>query len=132
MHRIPFSLGRWKADRIGGCIHSDVVSPMSYASLAGTRYFKMFKDDYSGFFMVFFMKQKSDVLTHCRSFVTTVKTQTGNTVETLKSDKEGECLSKEFTSWLLELGVRQETSAPYTPAQNGIAERWNGTAPSLL
>ena len=40
---------------------------------------------------------------------------------------EGEYLSKEFDSYLHSKGIKHELSAPYSPAQNGVAEMFNRT-----
>ncbi len=61
------------------------------------------------------------------NFAASVKTQTGKNVVVLRSDNGGEYTGKEFRNKLLQLGIRHETSAPYTPAQNGVAERSNRT-----
>lgn len=63
-------------------------------------------------------------------------------VQTLRSDNGGENSSKEFTNWLLEMGIKHKRSTlwytpvhsgraqekyKYTPEQNGVAERENRT-----
>ena len=42
-------------------IHCDVSGPMPTTSINGSRYFLTFIDDYSRFYWVYFMKQKSEV-----------------------------------------------------------------------
>ena len=49
------------------------------------------------------------------------------TVRTLRSDNGGEFEGNSFKQYLAERGIRHETSAAYTPAQNGVAERGNRT-----
>jgi len=41
----------------------------------------------------------------------------------LRSDNGGEFISFEFTTWLADQGIKQQTSAAHTPEQNGKAER---------
>ncbi len=48
-------------------------------------------------------------------------------IKTLLSDKGGEFVSKKFDDFLHECGIQQQTSAPYTPQQNGVVERANRT-----
>ena len=45
----------------------------------------------------------------------------------LNSDRGNEFLNEELNSFLHLNGIQQETSAPYTPHQNGNAERFNRT-----
>ena len=46
-------------------------------------------------------------------------------MKALRSDKGGEFTSKEFGKFCELHGIRREYSAPYTPQQNGVAERKN-------
>ena len=48
-------------------------------------------------------------------------------IKTLRIDNGGEYLSDEFKTYLISKGIHHEMSAPYTPQQNGIAERMNRT-----
>jgi hypothetical protein len=127
MTRLPFPIGRLRATRIGSLIHSDVCGAMEHPSPSGARYFVTFKDDHSGWCSVHFMKNKDEVPMLFLNFAASVKTQTGNNVIVLRSDNGGEYTGKEFRNKLLQLGISHETSAPYTPAQNGVAERSNWT-----
>ena len=53
--------------------------------------------------------------------------QTGNAVKAVRSDRGTEFLNAELQNLLMENGIQQQTSAPYTPQQNGNAERYNRT-----
>ncbi|GKE69578.1 retrovirus-related pol polyprotein from transposon TNT 1-94 [Tanacetum coccineum] len=53
--------------------------------------------------------------------------QTGKNVKVLRTDRGGEFVSKEFTAYCDEEGIKRELTAPYTPEQNGVAERKNRT-----
>ena len=44
---------------------------------------------------------------------------------TLHSDRGGEYLSKDFNAFLAERGIKHQCTVPYTPQQNGVAERKN-------
>ena len=127
-HRLPFPTdGRTRATRIGGIIHGDVCGPMPVPSLGGSRYFVTFRDDFTGYGVVNFMKCKSEAFTHLKNFVALVKTKTGRPIETLRSDNGGEYTSNELEAWLKSEGIRHETCVPKTPEQNGVAERYNRT-----
>ena len=45
----------------------------------------------------------------------------------LRSDNGGEYDSKDFEGYLQSKGTRHELTIPYSPAQNGVAERINRT-----
>jgi len=48
-------------------------------------------------------------------------------IKTFLSDNGGEFVSKKFDNFLHECGIQRQTSAPYTPQQNGVVERTNRT-----
>lgn len=128
MHRLPYpSSTQYKTTFIGELVHSDVCGPMSYTSLGGARFFVIFKDDYSKWIRVHFMKNKSEVPIHFECFLALIKNESGNCIKTLRSDNGGEYESGNFSKRFVELGIRHETSAPYSPQQNGVAERENRT-----
>ena len=52
---------------------------------------------------------------------------TEHRVKVLRSDNGGEYESKEFSEYCKSHGIKRETTVPYTPHQNGIAERMNRT-----
>ncbi len=56
-----------------------------------------------------------------------MENQTDMKIKTLQSDNGGEFVSKKFDDFLHECGIERQTSAPYTPQQNGVAERANST-----
>jgi transposase InsO family protein len=116
-----------RSDEILGVVHSDVCGPMKNASLGGAYYFVTFTDSFSRFCSVYFMKSKSEVLSKFKEYEALATTQTGCRVKTLRTDKGGEYTSKEFEEFCKQRGILHQTSVPYTPEQNGVAERMNRT-----
>lgn len=116
-----------RAEGPGLFFHADVCGPMSHDSLGKARYFVLFKDDYSGYRFVYCIKQKSDVLGHFKALCTRVPQQTANRVKMLRSDRGGEFTGGEFTTFLVDSGIRHQLTSPHTPEQNGSAERENRT-----
>lgn len=45
----------------------------------------------------------------------------------MRTDNGGEYVSKEFEEYLKSRGINHELTVPYSPAQNGVAERMNRT-----
>ena len=73
MHRTSFKEGRNRATRLGELIHSDVCGPMSTPTLAGSNYYVTFKDDFSDWVVVNFMKKKSEVPQLFRQFAAALR-----------------------------------------------------------
>ena len=128
MAKIPFkSVGEIRSVRKLQCVHSDVCGPMPTVSIGGRRYFVTFIDDYTRCCRVYCMKNKSEVFDKFKEFELCTTNECGNLIGTLRSDNGGEYLSKEFEEYLRAKGIHHELSAPYSPAQNGVAERLNRT-----
>ena len=108
-------------------IHSDVCGPTSVASMGGSRYFVTFTDDYSRWCKVYFLKNKSEVFEKFKEFEAEVTNQTGQKIKAFRSDNGGEYTSADFKMYLKGKGIRHELTTPYTPQQNGLAERLNRT-----
>lgn len=108
-------------------IHSDVMGPMQQASKGGARYIVTFIDDFSRYVHVFLLPSKTQVFTCFVEFKNLVEMQTGARVKCLRSDNGTEYINKRFRSFCSSYGIVQQTSAPYSPQQNGLAERMNRT-----
>ena len=107
----------------GEVIHSDVCGPMTTESPGRSRYFVLFKDHYSGYRTVYFLRYKSEVFDKFCQFEALVKRQTGNSIKVLHTDNGKEYLSSQFHRFLQEKGIIHELSTPYVHQQNGRAER---------
>ncbi|CAI7872772.1 unnamed protein product [Closterium sp. NIES-54] len=66
---------------------------------------------------------KSDVLREFKKWLLLVERQTKKSVLMLCSDRGGEFLGKEFTEFVDGKGIVHNLTCPYTPQQNGMAER---------
>ena len=58
MHRSPFPNSENRTTRVGEIIHSDLCGPMEENSIGGSRYFLQFKDDFSSYVTLYFLKNK--------------------------------------------------------------------------
>src|SRR6201995_368320 len=107
-------------------VHTDVCGPIKAASLGGSKYFVTFIDDHSRMTTVYPIRAKSDVVDKFREYRAAVEKQLSLSIKAVRSDNGGEYIG-ELRRELLRDGIRVETSAPYTPEQNGVAERMNRT-----
>ena len=124
----PFEpVGEARVTRRLQAVHSDVCGPITPKSTGGSKYFVTFTDEYSRATSVYFMTRKSEVLDKFREFEATVVGETGQRIGTLRTDNGTEFVNQDFARYLQNRQINHETSAPYTPQQNGIAERVNRT-----
>ena len=124
-HRLKFGT-RVRATAPGELIHCDVCGPFEMPSFRGYRYFVLFKDDFSRYRQVYFMKEKSEVSSKLEEMLAEARTS-GNTVKELLSDNGLEFDNEKVRKILQQHGVKQRLITPYTPQQNGCAERDNRT-----
>ena len=102
-------------------VHTDLAGPIDPVSREGFRYSIAFTDDYSGAVFVYFLKSKSDTVAATQKFL--ADTASYGEVKCIRSDKGGEFISQKFESLLEKNKIKHEKSAPYSPHQNGTAER---------
>ncbi|CAI7800944.1 unnamed protein product [Closterium sp. NIES-54] len=67
--------------------------------------------------------KKSDALQEFVQWLALTKRQTKKSVLILHSDRGGEFLGKQFTNFVNGKGIIHDLTCPYTPQQNGMAER---------
>lgn len=116
-----------KSGELLNIIHSDVCGPMNTTSIGGSKYFLTFIDDKSRKTFVYFLKHKSEVFEKFKAFKEMVERQTNMKIKCLRSDNGGEYVSNEFSQYLENCGIQRQLTVPYTPQQNGVAERANRT-----
>ncbi len=110
-----------------GLIHMDVCGPIEPTSMGGSRYMATFMDDYTSFSVVRLIKMKSQVPEEIKSVFAELERQTGLPVKAIRSDRGGEYVNRTLQDYLKRKGIVQQTTAPYSPEQNGKAERLNRT-----
>lgn len=124
-HRQPFPSTHTKCDEILGVVHADLVGPFETLSVNGERYCAIYSDEASAVTGVGFLKYKDEALQDFKSFKTRIELQTGKKIKVLRTDGGGEFTSNEFQAYLTKHGINHQVTAPYTPQQNGLAERKN-------
>lgn len=126
--RASFPVGKsWRALVGLELVHTDLCGPMKTESLGGSRYFLLFTDDFTRMSWVYFLKLKSEAFEHFKQFKALVENQSGRRIITLRTDREGEFMSDQFNALCDEHDIHRDLTAPYTPEQNGVAERKNRT-----
>lgn len=108
-------------------IHSDVMGPMKNPTPGGSRYVLSLVDDFSRLVTVYFLKSKSEVLSKFIEFRTEMEQQCGSRIKAIRTDNGGEYKNKRFASYCKKHGIIHQKTVPYSPQQNGVAERMNRT-----
>ena len=125
--RQPFPHSASQTERRLQLVHSDLCGPMPTTSLNGNKYFISFIDDHTRFTIIYFLKAKSEAFNAFKTYKAYVENQCQSKINTIRTDNGGEYFSHEWIKFCQEHGIRHQHTVPYTPQQNGVAERKNRT-----
>jgi transposase InsO family protein len=106
-------------------IHSDVCGPMKTLTPGKNKYMVTFIDDFSRYTTCYLIQTKDEVPDKFREFIAEVSNKFQRKVKTLRSDNGGEYTGNKLINYLKLEGIQLQTSVPYSPSQNGVAERKN-------
>ena len=110
-----------KAEKRLELIHCDIAGPVTPVAREGFKYAMNFIDDYSGATFVYFLKNKSDAVKALETFL--ADSSPYGEVKILRRDNALEFTSVDFNNVLVKNKIKSELSCPYSPHQNGTAER---------
>nr|GEY76749.1 zinc finger, CCHC-type [Tanacetum cinerariifolium] len=103
-------------------IYSNLCDFHATPSLGNEKYDITFIDDASRFFYVYLLHAKDEALDKFRFYKTKVELQQNDLIKTLRIGRGGEYYDPVFFQ---SVRVIHETTSPYTPQQNSVAERKN-------
>jgi len=105
-------------------VHSDVWTAPCL-SRDNYKYFVTFIDEKSKYTWITLIQTKDRVLDAFKNFQSYVSNHYNAKLKIFRSDNGGEYTSHTFKQHLAQHGILHQTSCPYTPQQNGVAERKN-------
>ena len=73
------------------------------------------------------LTSKDEAAVAIKKFKTRAEAESGKKLRVLRTDRGDEFTLVEFTTYCMDQGVVQHHTAPYSPQQNGMVERWNQT-----
>jgi len=107
-------------------VHTDVCGPLPMG-LERERYFATFTDDFTDYTVAVPLRTKDEAAAAFKAYVARAENlHAPYRVQTVRSDRGGEYIGA-FNQFCVDRGIKHEMTAPYTPQQNGKAERMNGT-----
>ncbi|KAG4061423.1 hypothetical protein PC123_g3730 [Phytophthora cactorum] len=118
-----------KTKRVLELVHTDVMRPMRTPTTGGAKYVLTFVDDYSRYVAAYFMKNKSEVASKLKEFKGFYENQWGGggRMKCLRSDNGMEFVNNKVADIWQRNGIVHQRTVPYSPQQNGVAERMNRT-----
>ena len=136
MRRIKFSQHPHKSveksNEILGLIHTDLCDFKATPSRGGKNYYISFIDEYSKYCYIYLVNTKDEALNSFKNYKAEVENQLDKKIKVLRSDRGGEYESKDFAEFCSLHGIVHQTTAPYSPQMNGVAERKNRTLKNMI
>lgn len=110
----------------GQIIHADVCGPFQEESFAGNKYFVLFKDDFTRYKFIYFIKHKSEVIEKFEQVIKECE-RVGHKIQTIQSDNGGEFNNAEMKNLCHKHNIEQLFTIPYCSELNGFIEREHRT-----
>ncbi|KAL2241037.1 UNVERIFIED_CONTAM: Retrovirus-related Pol polyprotein from transposon TNT 1-94 [Sesamum indicum] len=130
-HKVHFPASPSPNPSMSTCIldyvHANVWGSSNVPTHGGNRYFLSIIDNFSRKVFIFLMKHKSEVFEKFEKWRVLVQNQTRKTLKSTRTDNGLEFCNQSFSEMCDKHGIKRHKTNPYTPQQNGIAERMNRT-----
>ena len=130
--RQSFKSVQERSNELLSLIHSDLCDFKIIPSRGGKNYFITFIDDCSKYCYVYLLHSKDEALNSFKTYKAEVENQLEKKIKVIRSDRGGEYESAAFSDFCAQYGIVHQTTAPYTPQQNGVAERKNRTLKEMI
>ena len=104
-------------------VHCDLWGPSPVVSNQGYKFYAVFVDDFTRFSWFYPLKAKSEFFSTFSVFQKQVENQFDAKIKEFQSDGGGEFTSHALKKHFTDNGILHRVSCPYTPQQNGVAER---------
>ena len=126
----PFGQHPDRKTEPGNLTHMDLWGKYDTTSINGNRYYILFVDDSGRYVTTEFLKEKSDAIQKVKDYLSHLLSH-DKRPKAIRIDRGKEFVNKNLTDWCHEHGIEIQMTAPYSPSQNGVAERMNRTLVEL-
>ena len=126
----PFPSTATHTSAVGKVTHIDLWGKYAVHSIHGNQYYILFVDDYSRYVTVNFLKSKTQATQNVRDYLTHLIARDIAPLA-IRVDRGTEFVNEDLRTWCTQRGIDIQMTAPYSPSQNGVAERMNRTLVEL-
>ena len=109
----------------GDQIMGDVWGPAHVESIGKWKYYVSLTDDAKRYVMTLFLQTKDQAQSRIKEHVNMIENKYSRLTKYLRFDNG--LVNEELRRWAGGKGIIIETTAPYSPSQNGVAKRFNHT-----
>src|SRR5260370_25565183 len=117
----PFLGHQESCTKKGQITHINLWGKYDVMSIRGNQYYLLLVDDTTPYVTLKFIKLKSDTAKDIQGYLTYLQIR-GNSTQVIKINFSTEFLTLPMREWCNIQGIEIQTTAPYSPLQNGIAE----------
>jgi transposase InsO family protein len=110
-------------------LHMDLLGPVAYISISGSKYGLVIVDDFSRFTWVFFLSDKDETQETLKKFMRRAQNEFELKIKKVRSDNGTEFNNTGVEEFLGEEGIKHEFSVPYT---HNKMVWWRGRIEHLL
>ena len=114
----------------GDLTHIDLWGKYDTASINGNHYYILFVDDSGRYVTTEFLKEKGEAAQKVKEYLAQLLSH-DRKPKAIHIDQGKEFVNKGLIAWCREKGIDIQMTAPYSPSQNGVAERMNRTLVEL-
>uniref|UniRef100_A0ACD6A031 Uncharacterized protein n=1 Tax=Avena sativa TaxID=4498 RepID=A0ACD6A031_AVESA len=127
-HRLPFpQASTFRAKKALELVHTDLCGPITPPTSGGRKYFILIVDDHTRYMWLELLRSKDEALSFFKKVKATAEVERECKLIAFRSDRGGEFNSRDFIEFCEANCINHQTTAPYTPQQNGVVERRNRT-----
>ena len=89
--------------------------------------FLLLVDEYNRYMWLQLLTSKDEAAEAIKKFKARAEAESSKKLRVLRTDRDDKFTSVEFAAYCADQGVVRHHTAPYSPQQNGVVERWNQT-----
>ena len=102
-----------------------IWGPAHVESIGKQKYYISLTDDAKRYVMMLFLQTKDQAQSRIKEHVNMIENKYSRLTKYLQFNNGKELVNEELKKWSAEKGIIIETTAPYSPSQNGVAKRFN-------
>jgi hypothetical protein len=113
-------------------VHADLIGKIDTQTRHRNHWALLLVDDFTGHSWLAFHHKKNQAAEKLQLLIASLETQSQKRVQVLRTDGGGEWINQTLDTYLGARGIQRKVNAPYTPQQNGRAERISGVLKEMM